>query len=404
MRLLFVATTFSVIAARWIEQLADTGWDIHVYSTNEDVIHPYFRNVTVYTKGSSSEAPRQIEHVTLRSAWPLKRGRARLRQYFPRIADVLDPAPPQHIANLIRKLKPDCVHSLKMQNEGYYVLEAKNLLANQFQTTWIHSMWGGDIYMFGHINDHVRYIKDVLSSCDYLLAGNPRDAELARQFGYTGELLGIIPSGGGWPIAQMRQKTINPPSQRNIIAVKGYQGDPGGKVLTALEAIARCGTIFAGYTIVIHSAIGTYASSHLADVQKKATEISQRCNLPIEFLPYGPPEKIWELFGQSRLAIAISNADGTPNTMLEAMIMGAYPIQSDTGGLDQWIEHGFNGALVPFDDPVAIARAIETSLKDDRLVDQAAQTNMLKTAERIDRSVIQARVIAMYQQICKSNP
>jgi glycosyltransferase involved in cell wall biosynthesis len=422
MRILFVATYSNPIAARWIEQLADTGWDIHVYGTMDGAIHPYFRNVTLYTKGTVSGVPPQVRHVAFRPAWPLKRGRGRLRQLLPRVADVLDPEPTHYIANLLRKLKPDCIHSLKTPREGLNVLEVKRMLGAQFKLPWIHSIWGDDIKkMLGdqyqtlithpessdniQIRKLVNDIIGVFSSCDYILAGNPKDIAIAFDGGFKGELLGEIPSGGGWPIDQMRRSVeYRSPSKRNIIAIKGYQvngykASTGGQVLTALDAISLCRESLSGYKIIIHSAIGTYASGRFQEVKEKAEEVSHICNVSVEFLPYSPPDKIWELFGNARLAIGISSADGTPNTTLEAMIMGAYPIQSDTGGLEQWIDSGRNGALVSYNDPLTIARAIEMALRDDQLVDTAAEINMKKTSERIDRPVIQSRVISMYERI-----
>ena len=85
--------------------------------------------------------------------------------------------------------------------------------------------------------------------------------------------------------------------------------------------------------------------------------------------------------------------------MLEAMVMGAFPIQSDTVSTAEWITHGDNGLLVPAEDPVAIAAAIRRALSDYALVDRAAEINARITSERIDRTVIQPQVIAVYEKV-----
>jgi glycosyltransferase involved in cell wall biosynthesis len=103
--------------------------------------------------------------------------------------------------------------------------------------------------------------------------------------------------------------------------------------------------------------------------------------------------------GRARIAIGVNVTDGTPNTMLEAMVMGAFPIQSDTISTAEWITHGENGLLVPPEDHEAIAAAIRWALLDDALVDRAAEINAQITAERIDRAVIQPEVIAMYEKV-----
>ncbi len=402
MRILFVAATFSPIAARWISQLADTRWDIHVYSTSSD-IHPMImrNNVTVYSQIPIHSMITRL----INSSWPFSRGSYRLSTLFVRLARVLVPEPGQYIASLVNKLEPDCIHSLKTWNEGRYVLAAKKLLGNSLTCPWMHSVWGVDIHPQRDSPKQIQLIREVLSNCNYLLAGSSLDKDLAYKYGFSGHDFGVIPSGGGYDINQMQAliETASP-SQRKVIAVKGYQTNgPGGKVLTALEALKLCGDILAGYTVVIHSAIGTHASKYLDDVRAAANEVSDHCKVAVEFMPLSPLEIVWQLFGKSRIALAISSADGIPNAMLEAMIMGAYPIQSDTGGLDTWIEHGVNGSLAPYDDPQAIADAIRIAISDDQLVEKAAEMNRAATNSRIDTGVIRPRVIQTYQAILESS-
>lgn len=401
MRLLFVAPAFSPLAARWIEQLVDLGWDIHIYSKDRQDIHPKFRNVTVYGPLPRTSVPDSVKYYP---AWPFKRGYDRLRSRYPKLARRLHLEPSAHIAFLITRQKPDIVHSLRMQSEGYDTLNAIKLLGGNLPCPWIHSVWGSDIFQFQWFPEHIDKIRSVLEACDYLMAGNHRDMSLALEFGFGGEVLGVFPSGGGWPIQNMQKMTTAKPSERRIIALKGYQAEPGGKVLTALEAVQMCGKIFSGYEIVIHSAIDTYASKHLSEVRKKAQEVSDCSDVPIKFLPLSPPEEIWQLFGQSRIAIAISSTDGTPNTLLEAMVMGAFPIQSNTEGLETWVENGVNGYLVPYDDIDAIARAIRQALEQDRLVDEAAKVNADLTRQSLDLEKIKAEVIERYCHVRSNWP
>jgi glycosyltransferase involved in cell wall biosynthesis len=103
------------------------------------------------------------------------------------------------------------------------------------------------------------------------------------------------------------------------------------------------------------------------------------------------------------LAIGLAITDGTPNSMLEAMIMGAFPIQSDTVSTGEWIKQGRNGFLVPPEDPEVVAGAIKHALSDDELVDRAARINR-RVTRRIDRQVIQPRVIEIYKHVAREGP
>lgn len=402
MRILFVATLFSPLAARWISQLANTEWDVHVFGRN-DIVHPLFRarNITIHT----IRAVENSGNCTLKRHWDLypwtTRGRMRLKKVLPQIARLLIKEPQDHLLNIIRNLKPDLVHSLKMQSEAYLTADALQHLQPIERPKWMYSVWGSDIYLNRHFPDKLERIQSLLPRIDYLMADNPRDVSLALEHGFQGKVLGVFPTGGGYPLAQMRQHVVTSPSQRRVIAVKGYQSKHGGQALTALEAIKHCGARFDGYRIVIHSAIGTYASAHLEQVREAAEELSRLCDVPVEFLPYSPPETIWKLFSQSRIALAISNSDGTPNAMLEAMSVGAFPIQSDTGGLEHWIESGRNGYLVPFDDVSAISKALTHALEDDSLVDQAAGNNYALTEEHLDYDIVRRQVLGVYAHILR---
>jgi glycosyltransferase involved in cell wall biosynthesis len=103
--------------------------------------------------------------------------------------------------------------------------------------------------------------------------------------------------------------------------------------------------------------------------------------------------------GRSRIAIGISLSDGTPNAMLEAMIMGAFPIQSDTVSTREWIDHGVNGFIIPPEDPRALASAIKKALQDDGLVNRAADMNSNRMYESVDERILRPKIIADYERV-----
>jgi glycosyltransferase involved in cell wall biosynthesis len=118
----------------------------------------------------------------------------------------------------------------------------------------------------------------------------------------------------------------------------------------------------------------------------------------LRFLPPVPHREMARLFGSARIAIGLATTDGTPNTMLEAMIAGAFPIQSDTISTREWID-GHNGLLVPPEDAGALAEAILLALEDDALVDCAAELNAAVADARLERGKIREQVIQMYRRV-----
>ena len=105
------------------------------------------------------------------------------------------------------------------------------------------------------------------------------------------------------------------------------------------------------------------------------------------------------LHGKDRLSIGLSISDGLPSSFLEAIVMSAFPIQSNTSCANEWILDGKSGFIVPPEDPEVIAMAIRRALIDDELVDQASTINAIIAEQRLEQSVIKPNVVRMYEEI-----
>jgi glycosyltransferase involved in cell wall biosynthesis len=99
----------------------------------------------------------------------------------------------------------------------------------------------------------------------------------------------------------------------------------------------------------------------------------------------------------------LSISDAISTSLLESIVMGAFPIQSCTSCADEWISNGRSGLIVPPEDPDIIAQAILKALNDDVLVDEAAKINERVAFERLDQTKIKPQVIKMYQDIFEEN-
>jgi glycosyltransferase involved in cell wall biosynthesis len=125
----------------------------------------------------------------------------------------------------------------------------------------------------------------------------------------------------------------------------------------------------------------------------------------VEVVPRSSYRRIWSLLGEARVSIGVSFSDGLPNSLIEAMIMGAFPVQTDPGGATaEWIEDGVNGLLVPPDDPEAIAAAVVEALGADDMVDAAVNVNRRLAFERADEAGVRERVVAAYRRVLETAP
>ncbi len=396
MRILFVAIGESVHTARWMSQIADEGWDLHLFPAEVGLPHKDYQNVTLHTfyrkhwNGSGSGVRQKGIY------WPLPRGIARFRQ----IAQLLAPqrtSQAARLARLIKSLKPDLVHVLEMQSAGYVALQAREFMDGEPFPPCIFTCWGNDLFLFGKLPEHEPRIRAFLSECDYFIADCERDVPLAREYGFKGEALGVFTTAGGYDLAAMRRfRQPGAASSRGVIALKGHQTIRGANSLAALQALELCSDLLKGFELRVFS-VSDEIREALGRVSRieglKVTEVRQRCT----------HEEILDVLGRSRIAIGISSSDGTPNAMLEAMVLGAFPIQSDTISTAEWIEDGVNGFLVSATDPQSIAVAIRRSLLDDALVDRAAEFNHELVGQRLDINKVKPAVIELYNKVVNQN-
>lgn len=376
----------SVHAARWINQFSDLGWDIHLFAATPEPVHADMKNVTVY--GFSSFRREGLDRsVKIRGLWPLRKGSSILGNQAGRFLP-WDRA----LAELIRRLKPDIVHSMEIQHAGYMTYAAKRKIKDSFPT-WVVSNWGSDISLFGRLSDHEKRVREVISSCDYYHTECQRDVGLAEEFGFKGKGHWVLPLAGGFDVEQARKlRQPGPTSERRVVAVKGYQGWVY-RALVALRAVELCADVLkdGGYRVAI------YLPS--PDTQIAAELLVKSTGLPVDIIPYGPHEEILRLHGRSRISIGLSISDALSTSALETMVMGSFPIQSHTSCIGELLRDGESGMLVHPDDPEPVAEALRRAVTDDALVDRAAEINARVTAEFLDDSVVRPKAIGMYEEI-----
>ncbi|MFA5294479.1 MAG: glycosyltransferase family 4 protein [Methanoregulaceae archaeon] len=389
MKILFVARSNSIHTARWISQLSETGWDFYLFpSIDNGRTHQDLRNITIYHSFYSSNKQKPL---TVRiKGFPVifktlaAIGRIAIKIFFPNYRK-------KQLKKIIQEIKPDIIHSLEFQAAGYLVLEIKKELKNEFPP-WIATNWGSDIYHFGRFKDHKEKITDILSLCDYYQCECNRDIELAKKMGLTGKIFPVVPNTGGFDLKQISEFGIRtPPSSRKIIVLKGYQGW-AGRALVGLRALELCADYLNEFTVVLYSADSP-------EVKIAAELFSDSTNIPAIIMPPSSHEDILKLFGQARIYLGLSISDAISTSLLEALIMGAFPIQSNTSCADEWIIDGKSGFIVPPEDPDVIASAIRKAITDDNLVDTAAQINEETAKKNLDFFVIREKVIELYTKL-----
>jgi glycosyltransferase involved in cell wall biosynthesis len=132
---------------------------------------------------------------------------------------------------------------------------------------------------------------------------------------------------------------------------------------------------------------------------------TQNTGIETLIIPLGSTShnEILSYHGSARISIGLSITDAISTSLLEAMVMGSFPIQSDTSCANEWFKNGQMGILVKPEDPEDIESAIRKALVDDELVNKAAELNYNLLFERLEYGKIKNKVINAYKKLVNNN-
>lgn len=424
-KILFVAMQNSPHTARWINQIAGGPWDIHLFPMNDIPVHRALRSVTIHQPWlvlRRAMLPRlignphrlledlgAIESELLHHGLPIRyiNRLPVLRNFNPYMdsgqmaslgeSGVKAPAlyGPKILAKLIDELRPDLIHSLEFQHCGYNVLAASGLVSKSLPL-WLATNWGSDIYYYRNDEGHARTLSRLMQTIDFYSCECHRDIELARELGFAGQVMPVIPNAGGFDLQYVAtRRQLRRPSQRKLILVKGYQSF-AGRALTALDAVEQCESELQGTMIRVYSAS--------LETKARVSELKASTRLDIDILEHASHDAMLRLFGRARVYLGVSISDGISTSMLEAMAMGAFPVQTHTACCSEWFKDGESGFAIPPDDLPVIVDRLRRALTDDALVDRASALNWETVQSRLDQDAIQRVAMGFYETIFAENP
>jgi glycosyltransferase involved in cell wall biosynthesis len=119
----------------------------------------------------------------------------------------------------------------------------------------------------------------------------------------------------------------------------------------------------------------------------------------VTLLPRMKQEDLANLFRRGMVVASPSEHDGSPNSLLEAMACGCFPIAGDIESLREWITDGENGLLIDPADPGALAGAILKALEDGDLRAGASIHNLRMVAERAEYGAVMGKAEAFYRSV-----
>lgn len=317
-------------------------------------------------------------------------GRAFIKKRSKKIYDFISSFTERKLEEIFEEklleFEPDVVQSFVLFSACAPIL---NVMKKYPDIKWIYSAWGNDLYYFQHKPKYLEEIKNVLPRVDFMFADCKRDFEIAKKYNFQGEFLGSFPGGGGFEINEDDLLRL---TERKIILIKGYQ-ELFGECIPVLKAVERLQNEIRNYEVVVFG-----AEPPVIEYLNQSSLTSWKNFRVFRKIGRG---KVMKLLGQSRCYIGNSISDGMPNTLLEAIMAGAFPIQSNPGGATaEIITHNLNGLLIsdPFD-AEEIIEHIKRALTDDSLVNNATSYNFEKLRPVLERDFVKKEVLKRYREV-----
>ncbi|KAF2333119.1 glycosyltransferase [Flavobacterium daemonense] len=378
MKILFVSMP-SVHVTRWIENLKDSGHELYWF----DILGRGKLETTCSVSQFTGWKERKIPHI---------KGEYFLSKKFPRFYEMVLPflevSENEYLETIILEIQPDIIHSFEMQSCSYSILKT---MKKYPAIKWLYSCWGTDLYYYRQFSLHLKKINGVLKRVNFLHTDCQRDFELAQQLGFLGKHMGVIPGGTGYKLKELEgyKKSI---AERKIILVKGYENQ-FGRGLNIIKALHYIQNQIQNFEIIVFGA------------HPKAMDYikSNQLNFKV-FDRHGlSHQELMELMGKSLLYIGNSISDGMPNTLLEAIVMGAFPIQSNPGGVtEEVITNAENGFLIQNPESILeIKEKILNALSNINLLEIAFAKNKEIALDKLDYFENKLKVLEMYKSILK---
>jgi glycosyltransferase involved in cell wall biosynthesis len=296
----------------------------------------------------------------------------------------------------VERSNPVLVHGLRIPFEGMLAAYTPP------GVPLVVSVWGNDLTFHAHGSGAMAsHTRSVLTRADGLLADAHRDIRLGGEWGFSaGKETLVVPGGGGIDLEEIAAALkepdpfheLLPPERPLVVNPRGFR--PGS---------VRNDTFFQAIPFVLQKAPATLFACAGMQGQNEALDWVERLGISqnVRLLSFLPQQQLWKLFQRALVSVSVSQHDGTPNSLLEAMAIGCLPVVGDIESTREWVENGQNGFVVDPGDPSALADAILKGLENKGLRENAVKLNAGIIRERAERGMVAGLVSDFYQELMR---
>jgi glycosyltransferase involved in cell wall biosynthesis len=384
MKILFVIDARSPIAQNWIRHFVQRGDQVYIASTfacpagvdfpikGLEIIPVAFSALKKVDQHPGSASARTLGLRTVFRQWfgPLTVRRAA-----------------QRLRGFIAQVKPDFIHAMRIPYEG--MLAADSSAGRPL----IVSTWGNDFTLHApstRLMSH--YTRWTMQVADALHTDCQRDLRLAREWGFDAEKPGLVIPGNGGVRSDVFYPATKPVDEPVIINPRGFR------------PYVRNDSFFKAIPLVLakHPNARFIFASMAGESQAMQWLQELNINHAVELLPPLLHAKMADVFRRAQIIASPSIHDGTPNSLLEGLACGCFPVAGDLESIREWITPGENGLLFDADNPRSIANAISSALQNKNLREKAAGLNHEIISARADYRQNMQRAEEFYEKVTRT--
>jgi len=331
MKILLLSDPNSSHTIKWITSLASRGIDIILVGLENLKVNSYnsYSNVKIKTLGIKiTREEGSLKKILYLQALPL-------------------------IRKLIRKFKPDIVHS-------HYASSYGLLGALTGFHPFIVSVWGSDVYSFPEKSFfHKRIIRFVLDKADIICSTSNT---MAKRTGiFTNKNIEVIPFGVDTKIFKpMRVESLFDQNDIVIGTVKTLEEKYGIEYF--IKAFKLVSDKYKNLPLKLLIVGGGSLEKELKELAKSLGTLDKTI-----FTGRVPFEEVPKYHNMLSVSVSVSESESFGVAVVEAMACGKPVVVSNMGGLPEVVEDGKVGFVVPPRNPEETAKAIEKLVLDKEL-------------------------------------
>lgn len=384
MRYLFVVDGRSPIAINWIRHFTERGDEVYIASTFAGVVNFPINGLEItpvafsgLKKSGQRPGGSSSRTLSLRTA---------LRHWF---GPLTIRRSSKKLRAFIERVKPDLIHAMRIPYEGMLTSAAVRGTANG--APFIVSCWGNDFTLHARSSRLMsQHTRETLQTAQAFHADCYRDIRLAKEWGLDDSKPTLVAPGNGGIRTDIFHPVPQPVREPVIINPRG------------VRPYVRNDNFFKAIPQVLEEHPEARFICAVMAGEPQAIQWIKQLDIAnaVELLPPLPHAEMARAFHHAQIVVSPSVHDGTPNSLLEGMACGCFPVAGDLESIREWITPHENGLLFDSNDPSSIANAIVDAIRDEKLRSKAVEVNQEIITTRAEYTQNMKHAEEFYKIVC----